>query len=116
MNLVEALVDTLPNPVFVKDPDLRYTILNRAYQDAFGVGREQYIGRTVLDLEHLPLELRRQLHDEDIELIRTGGLLHVESTRPFIDEEMHDVLYWQTRFELANGDIGGLVGTFAPES
>ncbi len=108
--LVEALVDTLPNPVFVKDPEARYTILNKAFLKAFGVEREDLIGKTVMDLERNPIELRRELQQEAEDLIRTGGMVHKELTRRYADGKDHDVLYWETAFKLSDGDIGGLVG------
>ncbi|MBT4489629.1 MAG: transporter substrate-binding domain-containing protein, partial [Rhodospirillaceae bacterium] len=110
LKFVEALVDTLPNPVFVKDAGLRYTILNRAFQDVFGIAPEQHIGQTVMDIDYLSLPLRRELRDEDRQLIRTGGTRYAETTRRYADGKDHDVLYWQTRFELSDGEIGGLVG------
>jgi PAS domain-containing protein len=35
-----ALLDAVPNPIFVKDQNLRYTAFNRAYEEAFGMRRE----------------------------------------------------------------------------
>jgi PAS domain S-box-containing protein len=110
--LVEALVDTLPNPIFVKDPGGRYTILNKAWLDALGYEREDLIGKTVMDLEGFPIELRRKLQQEAEESLRTGGMVHKETIRRFADGKDHDLLYWETAFELSDGDIGGLVGVF----
>ena len=49
----ESLLDAVPNPIFVKDVDLRYTAFNRAYEEAFGMRREDYIGKTVLEADYL---------------------------------------------------------------
>jgi sigma-B regulation protein RsbU (phosphoserine phosphatase) len=108
--LVEALVDTLPNPIFVKDPETRYTILNKAFLDAYGYEREDLIGKTVMEPEHNPIELRRELQQEAEDLIRNGGMVHKESSRRYADGTDHDLLYWETAFKLSDGVIGGLVG------
>jgi PAS domain S-box-containing protein len=108
--LVEALVDTLPNPVFVKDPETRYTILNKAFLDAYGYKHEDLIGKTAMDLEYSSIDLRRELQKEAEELIRSGGMIHKESTRQYADGKDHDLLYWEKAFKLSDGDVGGLVG------
>jgi PAS domain S-box-containing protein len=108
--LIEALVDTLPNPVFVRDPGARYTILNQAFLDAFGYEREEIIGKTTLELENIPTGLQKELQQEAEDLIRTGGMVHKESTRQYADGEDHDLLCWETAFKLSDGSIGGLVG------
>jgi PAS domain S-box-containing protein len=36
----QALVDSIPNPIFVKGPDTRFISFNRAYEQAFGIRRE----------------------------------------------------------------------------
>lgn len=108
--LTEALVDTLPNPVFVKDPETRYTILNKAFLDAFGYEREDIIGKTVMDLENIPTGLQKEIQQEAEDLIRTGGMVHKEWTIQYADGKDHDLLCWETTFKLSDGSIGGLVG------
>ena len=66
----------------------------------------------MLALKHLPQEMRERLHKEDAELLRTGGKVYRESTRPYADGKDHDVLYWQSAFELTDGNIGGTVGVY----
>jgi PAS domain S-box-containing protein len=108
--LIEALVDTLPNPVFVKDPETRYTILNKAFLDAFGCKRDDLIGKTITDLDPISTGLQKELQQEAEDLIRKGGMVHKESTLRFADGKDHDLLCWETAFKLSDGDIGGLVG------
>lgn len=43
-----TVLDTLPNAVFVKGADLRFTFINRAYEKMFGVSRKDVLGKTVL--------------------------------------------------------------------
>jgi len=104
-----ALLDAVPNPIFVKDQNLRYTAFNRAYEEAFGMRREDYIGRTVLEAEYLH-EAREGYHLADGELIEKGGFTRDEYTARFADERDHDVLYWRRTFDLGNGVPGGMMG------
>jgi PAS domain-containing protein len=52
--LVEALLDTIPNPIFYKGADTRFIGCNQAYEQAFGIDRSNFIGKRVLDLDYLP--------------------------------------------------------------
>ena len=75
LKFTEALVDTIPNPISVKDTERRYLNFNRAYEEAFGIRREDYIGKTVMDREGIPLERRDRAYRGDAELLRTGSNL-----------------------------------------
>jgi len=44
--LLQSVVDSLPAPVFVKDADHRYIVLNRAFVKAFGIPAHDLIGKT----------------------------------------------------------------------
>jgi len=50
----QTLIDAIPYPVFFKGPDTRFLGFNRAYEHAFGVSREDLVGKRVLDLTYLP--------------------------------------------------------------
>jgi PAS domain S-box-containing protein len=104
-----ALLDAVPNPIFVKDQNLKYTAFNRAYEEAFGMRREDYIGKTVLEAEYIS-ESRDGYHQSDKELIAKGGFTRDEYTARFADDRDHDVLYWRRTFDLGNGIPGGMLG------
>ncbi|MDD3609627.1 MAG: response regulator [Halothiobacillaceae bacterium] len=109
-----ALLETLPNPIFVKDAQARFVSVNRAYEQAFGVAREMLFGRTVLDLPYLPPEDRRRYHAEDRQAIRERDTVRHELCFTFADGAEHDCLYWVSGFgvgeEGSEDSAGGLVG------
>ena len=41
-----AILDGSPSAIFVKDPDGRYTLVNRRFEDAFHMKREDILGKT----------------------------------------------------------------------
>jgi len=43
-------VESLPLPVFVKGRDGRYLAVNQAWEEFFGIAREEFIGKKVADL------------------------------------------------------------------
>jgi PAS domain S-box-containing protein len=108
----QALVDTIPYPVFYKDADTRFSGFNRAYETTFNVKREDLIGKRVLDLEYLPEADRRIYQAEDEATIASAGSVRREMRIPFADGQLHDTLYYVSGFRRADGTPGGLVGTF----
>jgi PAS domain S-box-containing protein len=105
-----ALIDTIPNPIFIKGPDARFVGCNKAYEEAFGVGREDLAGKTVLDLDYLPAEDREAYHAEDTRLLEQGGFQRHEFPMVLADGRTHHVLYWVATFDLSDGRRGGMLG------
>ncbi|HTJ96185.1 MAG TPA: PAS domain-containing protein, partial [Rhodocyclaceae bacterium] len=108
----QALIDTIPYPVFFKDADTRFLGFNRAYEVAFAVDRRDLIGKRVLDLEYLSLADRELYQKEDEDVIRTAGEVRREMTMPYADGKLHETLYFVSGFLRQDGSPGGLVGTF----
>ncbi|MGB5299899.1 MAG: response regulator [Thiogranum sp.] len=107
-----ALLDSIPNPIFVNGIDTLLTTCNKAYEQAFSIRREDFIGKSTGDLEHLPEDIRQTAPDEELELIRQGGLSRRETALQYGDGRTHDVMYWRTAFDLADGEPGGMIGLF----
>ena len=113
---LQALVDTIPYPVFYKGPDTRFLGCNRAYEVAFGVQRESLIGRRVLELEYLPEADRQAFQAEDEATIANVSVVEREVAMPMADGRVHDVLYYVSGFRQADGSPGGLIGTMVDVS
>jgi len=110
--LQQALIDTIPYPIFYKGADCRFLGFNRAYEKTFNVKREQLIGKQVLDLEYLPAADRIAYQAEDERIIAEVGEIQREVLIPFADGKLHQTLYCVSGFRLEGGRPGGLVGIF----
>ncbi|HEX8986685.1 MAG TPA: PAS domain S-box protein [Rhodocyclaceae bacterium] len=108
--LLQALLNTIPNPIFYKGPDTRFLGCNRAYEEAFGISRHQFIGRRVLDLDYLPEADRLAYQAEDEGVIASAGCVAREVRMRLADGDEHDTLYSVTGFRNPDGTPGGLVG------
>ncbi len=108
--LMEAILDTIPNPVFYKDADTRFIGCNSAYEEAFGIKRQQFVGKRVLDLEYLPQPDRIAYQAEDEMVIASAGRVVREVPMILSDQRTHDTLYSVTGFTNRDGTPGGLVG------
>lgn len=109
-HFLDALVDHIPSPIFYKGADLRFRGCNRAYEQAFGVTRENFIGKTVLDLEYLPPSDREAYQAEDTAMVTASRTLSREAMIPFADGRTHHTLYSVSGFRRPDGSPGGLVG------
>jgi diguanylate cyclase (GGDEF)-like protein/PAS domain S-box-containing protein len=75
---LQALIDRLPDNLWVKDLNSRFVIANQATATRIGVaGPADLVGKT--DLELLPLELAEKFFADEQEIVRTG--------QPVIDQE-----------------------------
>ncbi len=108
--LLQALIDTIPNPIFYKGADSRFIGCNTAYEQAFAVDRRDFIGKRVLDLEYLPEADRRAYQAEDETVISRCGRVSRDTSMVFSDGQTHDALYSVTGFPNPDGSPGGLVG------
>ncbi len=110
-NFLRALVESIPYPVFYKDTQTRFVGFNRAYEQAFGMSREDLLGKRVIDMEYLPLADRLIYQAEDEQVIATTGTVQRETLLPFADGRLHETLYFVCGFAKADGTPAGLVGT-----
>ncbi len=110
---LQALLNTIPYPVFYKDPEARFLGFNQAYEQTFGVHAADLIGKCVLELEYLPEADRVAYQAEDEAIIASSGSVQKEISMPFADGKIHDTLYYVRGFAKVDGSPGGLVGTFA---
>jgi len=107
----DALLDTIPYPIFIKNADARYVGCNRAYEQAFQTTRQHLLGKTVLELEYLPPPERRRFQEEDVEVIAQAARRSYELPIRFVsDGREHVVLYSVDGFRRADGLPGGLIG------
>jgi PAS domain S-box-containing protein len=108
--LLQALLDTIPNPIFYKGADTRFLGCNVAYEEFFGVDRQNFVGKRVLDLEYLPDAARLAYQAEDEQVI--GECTRVSREMDFLDAKgnSRDTLYSVSGFRSPDGTPGGLIG------
>lgn len=108
--LLQALLDTIPNPIFYKGADTCFLGCNVAYETFFGVDRRDFIGKRVLDLDYLDEAARQAFQQEDETVITECGRISREVPMADAHGQMHDTLYSVTGFHTTDGEPGGLIG------
>ncbi|MBR4736743.1 MAG: diguanylate cyclase [Rhodocyclaceae bacterium] len=109
-DFIMRALEHLPNPIFIKDADARFTYFNTCYAEAFGMERERYLGKSVLDLDYLPHAARERYQEEDLGLIQSASVVTYEVDFKFADGRLHPSLYWSKGFHDEDGNPSGLIG------
>jgi len=107
---LQALLDTIPNPIFYKGADTRFLGCNKAYEEFFGIDRHEFIGLRVLDLDYLPEASRLAYQQEDEQIIAECSRCLREVQMQAADGSQRDTLYSVTGFQSCAGETGGLIG------
>ncbi|WP_416194759.1 ATP-binding protein [Pseudomonas sp. AH2] len=104
-----ALLDGIPNPIYVRDLGGCLISCNRSYEESFGISFEQMSGRRLIDIELIPRMSAEQMHGDYLKLL--------ESQQPvFADRRMElfgrliDAYQWTVPFYRADGQLQGLLG------
>ncbi|MCE5230405.1 response regulator, partial [bacterium] len=106
----QALLNSIPHPMFIKNSEAQFLGCNAAYEKAFGIASADLAGKTVLELEYIPMDERRKFHAEDTAAIRDASRVSYELPIVYADGQTHITLYSVDGFRLADGRPGGLIG------
>ena len=105
---LQATVDTLPIPIFIKDRDRRYIACNKAFEDFIGLAAADIVGKTVFDIA--PEEMARVYEKSDIDHLASGGTQTYETRVRYADGSVRDVIFHKAVFLDATGNPDGIVG------
>jgi diguanylate cyclase (GGDEF)-like protein/PAS domain S-box-containing protein len=103
-------INSLPNPIFIKDEGARFLFFNLAYANFFNMKCEEFCGKTVYDLRYLPIEDRLKYQEEDTRMIRESSQVHYEVPFATPDGVVRESLYWSRGFYVEQTGERGLVG------
>lgn len=107
-NLLEALIDNIPSPIFYKATSGHYLGCNQAFADFLSRDKREIIGATAFDL--CPPDLAKRYQDADQILLKEKKVQIYEASVQYADGSRHDVVFHKAVFTNTEGNIGGLVG------
>jgi diguanylate cyclase (GGDEF)-like protein/PAS domain S-box-containing protein len=76
--LLRAIIDALPDFIYVKDREGRFRLGNKAWLSARGRGAEEVVGKTAFEL--FPPDVAKRMQEQDMHVVQTGV--------PVIDQEL----------------------------
>ncbi len=108
-DFLEAIIDNIPNPIFIKDRKHRWVILNRACADLSGYPRKEMLGKS--DYDFFPKEQADFFWEKDEEMFRTGKVVDIPE-ESITDREgtLHYIHTKKAPLKDASGRITHLVG------
>lgn len=103
-----TLLDTIPNPVFYKDDNGKFTGANAAFEAVVGLPPDEVVGKTPFDIDRPDLAERYDPQD------RATGFgkkrYSYETEKAFADGKMHHVMIEKAHFINADGKSNGVAG------
>ncbi len=106
---LRAIVECSEDPIFVKDRDGRYQLVNEAEAKHRGVAASELIGKT--DLEIYENESISAALAADRKVLETGrSIVHELEVRSVVDDERREYLIRKDPLRDASGEIVGIVG------
>lgn len=110
VNFYKCAMEEMPNPIFLKDSKLRFVFFNKAYREFFGLKENENIGKTVLDLDYLPVFERQRYQDEDAKILNDQASYEYEMVFHSQERQAIDTRYWAKGFECEKCKVKGVVG------
>ncbi|WP_271009052.1 sensor histidine kinase [Paucibacter sp. B51] len=104
LDFTARLIDVCPIPIFAKDQQLRFVMVNQAWSEMSGVDKNLALGRKLSELR--PAGVARKPEELDARLLREGGSEQLE-----IHERGRDYLTHRTVFTDAQGRTAGVLGS-----
>jgi two-component system sensor histidine kinase EvgS len=104
-----ALIDSMPDPMFVRDLQGRLIMCNRSYEEALSVRQDQVQGRLLMEVDALPEATARMLHDEFMVQLRTRKSRFSKRQLMF-KNGTREVYQWTVPFYSVDGKLRGLLG------
>jgi PAS domain S-box-containing protein len=112
LQLLETLINTIPNPVFYKDLQGRYLDCNETFaREIIGLPRQQIIGRSLHELPAtLPPEIMDDHREQDPKLLSNPGAQFYETAVRCPDGVSRDFFFSKATVRDAAGKPTGIVG------
>lgn len=111
-NLLELLLNTIPNPIFYKDIDGIYQKCNDSFSNIIlGLKKEEIIGKTLFDLpELIPTNLAQVYYEKDKELFKSQKTQFYESRVLCADKIYRTFYFYKAVLLDDNQNSIGMVG------
>jgi PAS domain S-box-containing protein len=106
LRVMQALLETIPTPVIIRDAERRVTLVNAAWEKMLGISRQQIVGKHIEDYSDRVLSDNHRQSDEDVlahkHAVRYETVVHGANGTDF------DVIVAKTPLVADDGTVTGL--------
>ena len=106
----EALLRSIPTPVYFKDINGMYLGCNEAFSQKMGVSAEAIKGKSAIEL--WPGDLAEIYHQKDLQLLENPEHQIYETRISDKNSKLHDVIFAKDVFYDETGTVAGIIGAF----
>ena len=107
--LQRALMDAIPDPIFIRDLEGRLVMCNKSYEEQLATRFEKLRGTRLTDSAPFPADTAELLHGEVMEQLRTGQPRFVDRQLMF-SNGLREIYHWSVPFYGADGQLRGILG------
>ena len=104
---LQAILDNSATVIFLKDPEGRYLLVNRRYEELFHVSQADVLGRSDYDL--FPVEVADQFRANDRAALAAGQPITIEEFAPQ-DDGIHSYISIKFPLHAPDGRVTGICG------
>jgi PAS domain S-box-containing protein len=104
---LQAILDNSATVIFLKDLQGRYLLVNRRYEELFGVTKTNIVGRTDYDI--FPIEMADRFRANDRAVLAAGEPLSIEEYAPH-DDGIHNYISIKFPLQEPDGSVSGICG------
>lgn len=105
---LSGFLDHSPSGMYMKDRDLRVTMVNKAYEKFYGLTADELVGNRVT--KWLPKHIADEVDMLDLEIMRRGEMLDMEAEIENADGEMRTMIFSKFPIYATDGEIVGIGG------
>ena len=108
LHFLQSVMDNIPSPLFVKDTDLLFNACNVAFEEMFGVAKDNIIGRTVFEI--FEKKTSEMIRGKELKLLAGEQMQIYELAIPDNNGNLKNMFFHETSHKRADGTLGGLIG------
>ena len=108
-NLLQTLMDNIPDPIYFKNKNNKFIMINKAQAAQWNINPIEAIGKTEYDI--LPQEKAQKIHEEDKKILERNQTI-IEKTEKIIQPDGQE--QWYHTIKLPRYDQqGNIIGTIS---
>ncbi len=100
-NLLLEVLDLSPDPIWIKDKNLRHIYVNQAFADLFGMKKEDIIGKTDIDA----------MSEEEAKMCVYTDMIALQKEKPYTFEEVIESSEGKIIFEVTKKPVKDKYGS-----